>query len=158
VHITDVDLATVISDALDLLSPLAAERGITLGRPPTAGWVRADQRRLRQVLINLITNAIRYNNPAGRVQVSVEQGRETQTIRITDTGPGIRADLLDRLFVPFDRLGAEAGPEQGAGLGLPLARGLTEAMGGQLTLDCGRGAGTTAAVSLPSLERDGRLR
>jgi PAS domain S-box-containing protein len=154
VHITDVDLATVISDALDLLSPLAAERGITLSRPQAGGWVRADQRRLRQVLINLITNAIRYNYPAGQVQVSIGSGPQTQTIRITDTGPGIRADLLDRLFVPFDRLGAEAGPEQGAGLGLPLARGLTEAMGGKLTLESGHGAGTTAAVSLPSLERD----
>jgi len=71
-------------------------------------------------------------------------------VEITDTGPGIRADLLDRLFVPFDRLGAEAGPEQGAGLGLALARGLTEAMGGQLSLESGRGPGTTAALSLPS--------
>lgn len=155
VHVTDVDLATVISDALDLLSPLAAEREITLRRPSAAGWVRADQRRLRQVLINLITNAIRYNYPAGQVEVSVGSGRGTRTIRITDTGPGIRAGLLDRLFVPFDRLGAEAGPEQGAGLGLPLARGLTEAMGGQLTLESGPGTGTTAAVSLPSLGRGG---
>jgi PAS domain S-box-containing protein len=154
VHITDVDLSTVISDALDLLGPLAAERGVAMGRPSAGGWVRADQRRLRQVLINLITNAIRYNHQAGRVQISVHAGHETQTIRITDTGPGIRAELLDRLFVPFDRLGAEAGPEQGAGLGLPLARGLTEAMGGQLTLQSKSGAGTTAAVSLPSLEHD----
>ncbi len=153
VHITDVDLAAAIDDALDLLSPLAAEREITLRRPDAGGWVRADQRRLRQVLINLITNAIRYNRPAGQVQVSVSSGGETRTIRITDTGPGIRADLLDRLFVPFDRLGAEAGPEQGAGLGLPLARGLIEAMGGRLTLQSGHGPGTTATVSLPALER-----
>jgi PAS domain S-box-containing protein len=155
VHLADVDLATVICDALDLLSPLATEREITLSRPRAGGWVRADPRRLRQVLINLITNAIRYNHPAGQVRISVDSGRETTTIRITDTGPGIRADLLGRLFVPFDRLGAEAGPEQGAGLGLPLARGLTEAMGGQLTLRCGDGAGTTAAVSLPALPPPG---
>jgi len=156
-RITDVDLATVISDALDLLSPLAAEREITLRRPRVGGWVRADQRRLRQVLINLITNAIRYNHPAGQVQVSVGSAGGTRTIRVADTGPGIRADLLDRLFVPFDRLGAEAGPEQGAGLGLPLARGLTEAMGGQLALESQPGAGITASVSLPSLEPEGRL-
>ena len=152
VQISDVSLVATISGVLDLLSPLAAERAITLTRPRAGGWVRADARRLRQVLINLITNAIRYNRHGGRVEVSVgpldRHGDGTLTIRITDTGPGIDPGLLDRLFIPFDRLGAESGPEQGAGLGLPLARGLTEAMGGRLTVASSPGAGTTAAVSL----------
>jgi signal transduction histidine kinase len=71
-------------------------------------------------------------------------------IRVTDTGPGIPASELHRLFVPFDRLGAENGAEQGAGLGLALARGLVEAMGGELTVDSRPDAGSTFTVRLPT--------
>jgi PAS domain S-box-containing protein len=155
VHLTEVDVAAVIQDVLNLLSPLAADRGITLRLEPSAGeqlaarWVRADERRLRQVLINVVTNAIRYNHPAGSVEVVVEPVSRETSVRVTDTGPGIHPDLLARLFVPFDRLGAEAGPEQGAGLGLPLARGLTEAMGGHLIVESHLGAGTTSVLTLP---------
>ena len=70
-------------------------------------------------------------------------------IRVTDAGPGIDPGLIERLFVPFDRLGAESSTEQGTGLGLPLARGLTEAMGGHLAIDSEPGTGTTSTVILP---------
>lgn len=161
VQITDVDTATAIQDVLDLLAPLADEREITLvcspgrcppGRP--AATVRADERRLRQVLINLVSNAVRYNRRQGWVQVTVDcQPRET-TISVTDSGPGIPPDMVDRLFVPFERLGAEAAREQGAGLGLPLARGLTEAMGAKLMVESGPDQGTTFRVVWHD---DGRL-
>lgn len=150
-QLTDVDVATVAQDVLDLLGPLAAERGITLRQCwPAAGTVRADERRLRQVLINLVTNAVRYNRPAGTVEVALEPGGAMMAIRVTDTGRGIPATELHRLFVPFDRLGAENGSEQGAGLGLALARGLVEAMGGELTVDSRPGAGSTFTVRLPT--------
>ncbi len=154
VQLTDVDVTAVIQDVLDLLGPLAAERGVTLHLAPLAGnqasarHVHADERRLRQVLINVVTNAIRYNRTAGSVEVVVEPGGQETRVRVTDTGPGIPADLLARLFVPFDRLGAETGPEQGAGLGLPLARGLTEAMGGHLAMESDPGTGTTSVLTL----------
>ena len=152
-QITDVDLAAAIQDVLDLLSPLASERGITLRCERPAGTVRADERRLRQVLINLVTNAIRYNGPNGSVQITAgRRGRQT-TIRVTDSGPGIPPEMLGRLFVPFDRLGAEASHEQGAGLGLPLARGLTEAMGAQLLVESHPPLGTTFAVVLSTMGR-----
>lgn len=152
-QITEVDLAAAIQDVLDLLSPLASERGITLRCERPAGTVRADERRLRQVLINLVTNAIRYNGPNGSVQITAGQhGRQT-TIRVTDSGPGIPPEMLGRLFVPFDRLGAEASHEQGAGLGLPLARGLTEAMGAQLLVESHPPLGTTFAVVLSTMGR-----
>jgi PAS domain S-box-containing protein len=152
-QITDVDLAAAIQDVLDLLSPLASERGITLRCERPAVTVRADERRLRQVLINLVTNAIRYNGPNGSVQITAGQhGRQT-TIRVTDSGPGIPPEMLGRLFVPFDRLGAEASHEQGAGLGLPLARGLTEAMGAQLQVESHPPLGTTFAVVLSTMGR-----
>ncbi len=154
-QLTDVDVAPVVGEVLDLLGPLAAGRGITLRqRRPTTGTARADERRLRQVLINLVTNAVRYNRPAGTVEVSaaavVEPGGRVVAIRVTDTGPGIPADRLPRLFVPFDRLGAENGQEQGAGLGLALARGLAEVMGGELAVDSRPGAGSTFTLRLPA--------
>ena len=114
-QLTDLDVATVIQDALDLVSPLAAERGVILRPGPAAGTVRADERRLRQVLINLVTNAVRYNRPAGTVEVGAVPGDRVVSIDVTDTGPGIPAGQLGRLFVAFDRLSAEHGHEQGAG-------------------------------------------
>ena len=149
VHLTQVDLASILPDVVELLRPLAAERGITLRLGQATGTVRADERRLRQVVINLITNAIRYNKPEGQVEVGVAAAAHGCAIRVTDTGPGIDPGLFERLFIPFDRLGAESSPEQGTGLGLPLARGLTEAMGGHLAINSEPGIGTTSTVILP---------
>ncbi|MGE5293049.1 MAG: ATP-binding protein [Micromonosporaceae bacterium] len=148
VQITDVDLAGAIQDVLDLLTPLARERGIMLRYERPAGTVRADGRRLRQVLINLVTNAIRYNSPSGNVQITADQHRHETIVRVTDSGPGIAPELLGRLFVPFDRLGAEASHEHGTGLGLSLAQGLTQAMGAQLMVESHPQVGTTFAVVL----------
>lgn len=148
VHLTAVDLGTVLPDVVELLSPLATRRGVRLHLCSSAGTVRADERRLRQVLINLITNAIRYNKPEGGVEVGVAAAGDEYAILVTDTGPGIDPALAERLFIPFDRLGAESNPEQGTSLGLPLARGLTEAMGGRLAIDSEPGTGTTSTVIL----------
>ncbi len=148
-QITDVDLERVGGEVLDLLAPLADERDVELRRGPMAGIVRADCRRLRQVLINLVTNGIRYNHAGGWVRLTAEPDGADVTVAVRDSGRGIPDELLDRLFTPFDRLGAESYSEPGAGLGLVLARGLTEAMGGELRIRTVAGAGTTAAVVLP---------
>lgn len=158
----DVDLETLVGEVVDLLEPLAADRRIVLCGRPMMGSVRADSRRLRQVLINLVTNGVRYNHPDGRVQVTADGGPgpgAVVVVRVADTGPGIPAGLIDRLFVPFDRLGADHGPEPGVGLGLALARGLTEAMGGRLSVRSTVGRGTTMEVRLPAAtgsDRGGR--
>jgi PAS domain S-box-containing protein len=148
-RIEDVDLERVGGEVLDLLAPLADEREVELRRGPMAGVVRADCRRLRQVLINLVTNGIRYNHAGGWVRLTADVDGSGVTVAVRDSGRGIPEELLDRLFTPFDRLGAEGSSEPGAGLGLVLARGLTEAMGGQLRIRTVAGAGTTAAVVLP---------
>jgi PAS domain S-box-containing protein len=150
-HVEDVDVATLVGEVVDLLQPVAAEHGIGLTGGPVAGVVRADARRLRQVLINLVTNGVRYNRPAGRVRVSAEHGPGEVVMRVADTGPGVAPELIERMFVPFDRLGVEGGP--GAGLGMALARGLTEAMGGSLTVCSTPGAGTTVKVRVPAAAR-----
>jgi signal transduction histidine kinase len=107
----------------------------------------ADERRVRQILLNVTANALRYNRPGGGVVVSWSAASRHVTVAVSDTGPGIAPHHLDRLFTPFDRLGAVS--DEGVGLGLPLARGLTEAMDGRLTVESEPGTGTTVAVTLP---------
>ena len=127
-----------------------------LGGSP-AGCVRADPRRLRQVLLNIVTNAVRYNHPGGSVVVTAATEGKEVVVAVADTGPGIPEHLVDRLFVPFDRLGADTGPEPGAGLGLVLARGLTEAMGGRLTVRSTPGRGTTVGIGLVAAVPPGNI-
>jgi PAS domain S-box-containing protein len=162
VRIEPVELIGLLDEVLALLAPLAAEHGVAL-RPPgraspglagpvPAGRcaVRADRRRLRQVLINLVTNGVRYNHAGGWVEADVQDsGPATVTVIVRDSGRGIPAELMARLFTPFDRLGAERSAEPGAGLGLVVARALTEAMGGTLEICSPAQAGTTAEITLP---------
>jgi signal transduction histidine kinase len=136
---------------LALLAPLAAEHQVILRPAVGRGAVRADRRRLRQVLINLVTNGVRYNRAGGWVEVGARDcGGSTVTVAVRDSGRGIPAELMSRLFTPFDRLGAESSAEPGAGLGLVVARALTEAMGGRLEIRDAAEAGTTAEVTLPA--------
>ena len=156
IRLDGVDLASVVVDVLDLLQPLADERLVVLtGRGETPP-VRADPRRLQQVLLNLVGNAIRYNMRGGMVLVSWRVAGAAEDppfggvqLTVADTGPGIPPDRLARLFVPFERLGADDGGEPGAGLGMGLARGLVEAMGGTMQVDSEVGAGTTVTLRLP---------
>ncbi|GAA1878047.1 GAF domain-containing sensor histidine kinase [Lapillicoccus jejuensis] len=146
----DVPVEPVVADVLAMVAPLAAAERVTLHTAPmtTTVLVHADERRVRQILLNLVTNALRYHRPGGRVLVgwSVDEGQVRITVR--DNGPGIAREHLGRLFVPFDRLGRDA--DGGVGLGLPLARGLTEAMAGSLEVHSTPGVGTTVCVDLPA--------
>lgn len=147
-----IDAAGVAAATVALAQPLAAERGITLACEGPSATVTADPRRLQQVLLNLVSNALRFS-PADtvvtvRTEVDALDVPGTARVHVVDEGPGIPEELLARLFVPFDRLGADAGREGGAGLGLVLARRLTEAMGGSLDLASTVGAGTHVTISL----------
>ncbi|MBV9934590.1 MAG: response regulator, partial [Actinobacteria bacterium] len=112
-----------------------------------------DRQRLKQVLINLVSNAIKYNRPGGSVALSCERRDSARLlIKVHDTGPGIRPDHLDLLFMPFERLGAEQTNIEGTGIGLALSRRLAEAMGGTLSVDSAVGQGTTFYIDLPLVE------
>ena len=149
IELTDVDAADVISTSLALMQPVADRHTVTVEQTGPVLHVRADRRRLQQVILNLVSNAIRFSPPGGVVRVETRSANAIATIHVTDQGPGIPAELLARLFVPFDRLGADAGREGGAGLGLVLARRLTEAMSGTLDLISTVGIGTHITVTLP---------
>ena len=147
-----VGLAEVLADVMALVRPIADRRSISLefrGPAPT-GYVRADRQRLKQVLINLLSNAIKYNRDRGRVVVAAVLGDGRHRIQVEDTGPGLTETQLGRLFTPFDRLGAETTATEGTGMGLVLARGLVEAMGGTMSVDSEPGVGSTFALELPA--------
>ncbi|GAA1871776.1 hypothetical protein GCM10009836_60820 [Pseudonocardia ailaonensis] len=158
VTLTEIRLASVVEDVLAMVHPIATTERVTL-TVATAGstHVRADERRLRQVLLNLVANAIRYNRPGGTVVVSWVTHDALAHITVRDSGMGIRPEHLHRLFVPFDRLGADSA--EGVGLGLPLARGLTAAMGGVLHVHSQVDVGTVVTVVMPTTAyEDGRPR
>jgi CheY-like chemotaxis protein/anti-sigma regulatory factor (Ser/Thr protein kinase) len=147
-----VSIADAVGEALELSSSAADERGIQLSDHlgQAATWyVMADSRRLRQVLVNLLSNAIKFNQPGGAVSINVETvANGYVAISVSDTGPGIAARDLEKLFKPFERLGADRAGVEGTGLGLALSRGLAEAMGGALTVDSTEGLGATFTITL----------
>ena len=147
-----VPVGDTLRGAVDLVRPLAAQRDIELAAEVADDhWhVLADRQRLQQVLLNLLSNAVKYNRTRGAVAVSCEE-RSGGRLRmlVTDTGHGISPDKLERLFTPFDRLGAEGTGIEGTGLGLALSRHLVEVMGGTLDVTSQVGVGSTFAVEFP---------
>jgi CheY-like chemotaxis protein len=146
-----VPIARLLEEARGLIEPLAEARDVTVHPPRTAegiSYIRADNQRLKQVLINLLSNAVKYNREGGRVEVSVDAvGSDRVRIDVTDTGPGIDPNSIERVFIPFERL--DAGSDiQGTGLGLALSQRLVEAMGGTLTVSSTPGEGSTFTVEL----------
>lgn len=151
-----VAVAEVLADTRSFVAALAAERNIEIRSPDAEAcdhYVRADRQRLRQILLNLAANAVKYNREGGTLRLTCD-GPTEGLVRITvaDTGFGIPSDKLDRLFVPFDRLGAEETDIEGTGMGLALCRGLAEAMGGSLTVQSAVGEGSTFALTLASAD------
>ena len=112
--------------------------------------VEADRQRLLQVLLNLVSNAIKYNHDGGRVELSVDETDDRVRLIVHDTGPGLTEEQIERVFVPFDRLGLEHSGIEGTGVGLSLSRGLAERMGGSLTVRSTVGVGSDFCVDLPA--------
>jgi len=147
-----VSVQPVIQETCQLMGPLAADRSITVSQPsaPPGLAVRADRQRLRQILVNLLSNAIKYNRAGGTVTITGQAtGPDLVSLAVADTGPGIPAADLERIFDAFERLGAERTAIEGTGIGLPLARAFAEAMHGHLTAASVPGEGTTFTLTLP---------
>lgn len=145
-----VALDTILQECLDLVRPQARERDITLlNEDGRHRHVRADRQRLRQVLLNLLSNAVKFNRQGGTVALGCRHDDDRVVVYVHDNGPGIRPELVDRLFTPFDRLGAEAEGIEGTGLGLALSQRLVEAMGGTLEVTTAPGEGAEFRFSLP---------
>ncbi|WP_169949112.1 DUF4118 domain-containing protein [Microbispora sp. H11081] len=141
-----VAVEEIVPRALDDLGPLAGEVRIDI--PHDLPEVVADPALLERVLANVVANAVRYTPAGESVLVTASRYGERAEIRIIDRGPGVPPDAYDRIFLPFQRQG-DRDNHTGVGLGLALARGLTEAMGGELTPDETPGGGLTMVVTLP---------
>ncbi len=108
-----------------------------------------DELRLRQILSNIINNAIKYNRPGGHARVYFEESAEYVRIHVEDTGPGIPADQFAKVFNEFETVGTVAQHHKGTGLGMPISRKLVEGMGGKLLLRSTVGTGSTFWVEIP---------
>jgi signal transduction histidine kinase/CheY-like chemotaxis protein len=159
---TFVSFTDIVDDAIMQVLPLTTAATVQLSYDPLTfdppPFLYADPARVRQVLVNLLTNAVKFNHPGGCIEVSCTihdtvsaQGVAivpTVSLAVIDTGCGIAAQDIPRLFAPFDRLGHTSDIE-GAGIGLALSQRLTTLMGGRLQVDSDPGTGSTFTVTFP---------
>lgn len=146
-----VSLSELMLECRAMIEPQAQKRGIAMTFPrfETPLFLNADRIRLKQVLINLLFNAIKYNKPNGTVTVDYElRAGDMVRISVRDTGAGLAQEQLAKLFQPFNRLGRQAGSEEGTGIGLVVTKRLVELMGGVIGVDSTVGAGSAFWVEL----------
>lgn len=157
VSLEPVQVTTSIEDVLRLVRPLAEEREIQCRLNATECLsVKADRTRLKQVLLNLVSNAIKYNRAGGEVTVDVERVQDDSDHRVrlsvTDTGQGIEPEDLSGLTSPFNRLQREESSIEGTGIGLTITRQIVEAMDGTLGISSEVGVGSTFWIELPECQ------
>ena len=143
-------LAPVVKECVSMMGVLAGERQVKLHVEIDEGLeVCGDPNRLRQVIVNLLGNAVKYNKEAGSVWIQAEQNDSAVRLAVVDTGPGIEKSAQKRLFKPFERLDADSMDIDGTGIGLVLSKKLVEGMGGEIGVTSTPGKGSTFWVTLP---------
>jgi signal transduction histidine kinase len=160
--LTEFPVSEAIRDAAELVAPTIAERQVEFDHETSAcaeegdrGLVRADAARLRQILVNLLANAVKFTPRGGRVWITCSTSDSQVKIGVSDTGRGIASEEINRVFEPFvqiDRSSTEV-QHQGVGLGLAISRELARGMSGDLSVVSEPGAGSTFTVTLPRARR-----
>ncbi len=146
-----ISLSEVLLDCQAMIEPQAQKSGIHMSFPQfdSAYFAYADRTRVKQVIVNLLTNAIKYNSSGGMVEVACcVNSQERIRISVRDTGEGLSSDKLTQLFQPFNRLGQEAGGEEGTGIGLVVSKRLIELMEGELGVESVVGVGSVFWIEL----------
>lgn len=145
------DLYQLVEESADVVRPQAAEKSVTLISTIAPMEVRGDRGKLKQVLLNLLTNAVKYNRPDGEIHISAQTLPEAGQlqIRVRDTGYGISRENQKQMFQKFFRVADTAGFTQGTGLGLAITKHIIEAHGGQIGLESEEGVGSTFFFTLP---------
>jgi len=144
-------LKAVLTDCQSMIEPQARKSGIqvSFSHPERPLFVQAERTRVKQIIVNLLSNAIKYNRVGGKVEVSY-RARPGGRVRVSfqDTGEGLSPDKLAQLFQPFNRLGQEAGAEEGTGIGLVVSKQLVELMGGWIGVESTVGVGSVFSIEL----------
>jgi len=144
-----VALGPLLAECDAMVDPLAAKRDITMRFPMRCDlFVQADRMRLKQVMLNLVSNAIKYNRPEGQVKVDCELRGEIVRVNVRDTGQGLDEAQLASLFEAFNRLGQDTSSEEGSGIGLVVTKRLVELMGGTIGVTSEPGVGSVFYVDL----------
>lgn len=151
-----VQLSSLISEMTDVIKLQAEERQIKVQLIDSESnllFVRSDRQRLKQILLNLLNNAIKYNHESGSIFIEVQQKPDGMVrLSVTDTGNGIAPEFIPKLFTPFERIGADKTSTEGTGLGLSVVKKLMEAMGGNYGVESTFGKGSTFWIELPQSE------
>ena len=151
-----IDVAQVVDECVSLTKSLAAARNISLNdrvAGATLPAVKVDRTRYKQILLNLISNAVKYNRENGSIHIEREHSSGDRVrVGVRDTGAGIAPDDLDKLFDPFDRMGAENSDIEGTGIGLTITKRLVEQMGGEISVESEVGQGTVFWVGFPATD------
>jgi signal transduction histidine kinase len=150
--ITDVPVGDAVASVEAMITPQLRAKGLAYaaGTCAPATTVRADPEKLRQILLNLLTNALKFTDAGGRISVSCQADDTAVRLRVADTGMGIPADKVATIFDPFVQVDRGLSrPSEGIGLGLAISRDLARGMGGELTVDTRYGAGSTFTLTLP---------
>ena len=156
-----VQLNKIIPEMIDVVRPQTVDRQLMIKlveSPANQFFVKSDRQRLKQVLLNILNNAIKYNKTGGYVFIKTEVmppnpiGIVPVRISVTDTGVGISSDNISKLFKPFERIGAEKTATEGTGLGLTVVKRLMDAMGGSIGVESIPDKGSTFWIELPHCE------
>lgn len=152
------DLKKLIEESVDVVQPQAGDKGVSIAIECDHFTANADRGKIKQVLLNLLTNAIKYNRENGKIWVRAEEtrGEDDQPfvrVAVQDTGYGISKEHQKHMFEKFYRVSDTAGFTQGTGLGLAIAKQIIQAHGGQITLESEQGVGSTFAFSIPLATR-----
>ncbi|RYG69251.1 PAS domain S-box protein, partial [bacterium] len=142
-------------EVMDLVRPLAATRSITIDdhqARESKVHLTADRQRLKQILLNLVSNSVKYNHEGGKISFSIQEVDDRVRLSVSDNGPGIRDEDVERLWLPFERLGAENSGIEGTGVGLAVSQQLAKAMGTILRVQSEVGRGSVFSIDLPRAE------
>ena len=150
-NIVPFSLSTLVDGIAPQVGALARQAGLafTVNVPPSLPEICGDAHRVEQILLNLLSNAIRYNREGGMVSLSAARHRSGVEIQVADTGTGIPKKSGERIFEPFYRVPSSPAVHSSSGLGLALAKRLTQAQGGTIGFKSQPGVGTTFSVVLP---------
>jgi signal transduction histidine kinase len=145
------DLPELLAECAEVVRPQAQERGVTItvqAAPPTL-IVENDRGKLKQVILNLLTNAVKYNREKGRITAALAITGHTCRVSVTDTGRGIPPEAMAHMFEKFYRVPDSEKGTSGTGLGLPIAKKMVEGMGGEMGVTSTVGVGSTFYFTLP---------